>query len=226
MLLEEAKWFGERLRALDPSSVFPMLNVGSSTEKVRREVQPWVDEYIFKPARERGLRVVHMDIVAGPGVDLVGDLADPACFAQVCAMGFRSVFCTNLLEHVRDKEALAAAILSLVPEGGHIFVSCPYKYPYHPEPLDTLFRPGVDELAGLFPGTQVSCSDIVTGGTAVGYVNRRPFEFLKKLLRMLVPFYRSREWFSWLRTMPWLLARFQETCLVLRKEAPARGLVA
>jgi hypothetical protein len=225
MLLEEAKWFGERIRALDPSAVFPMLNVGSSTEKVRREVQPWVDEHIFRPVRERGLRVLHMDIVAGPGVDLVGDLTDAEYLATVSAMGFRSVFCANLLEHVREREALAGAIVSMVPEGGHIFVSCPYKYPYHPEPLDTLFRPGVDELARLFPGTHVLCSEIVTGGTAACYVNRRPLESLKKLLRMLVPFYRPREWLSSLGTLPWLLTRFEATCLVLRKGAAAGGLI-
>ena len=53
MLIEEAKWFGLKIESLDDSIVFPMLNVGSSTDRFRKIKQPWIDEYIFKPIREK-----------------------------------------------------------------------------------------------------------------------------------------------------------------------------
>ena len=69
MLIEEAQWLRSKLDALDPDRVFPMCNIGSSTEHFRRVEQPYIDKYLFEPARARNLEVVHVDTKAAAGID-------------------------------------------------------------------------------------------------------------------------------------------------------------
>lgn len=98
MLFDEARWFGQRIAEMEPGDIFPMLNVGSSTEEFRTKKQPWIDQFIFKPIREKGYKVVHTDIKKDVGVDLVGDLTDPPLFGGFVAS---KVQVSVLLEPVR-----------------------------------------------------------------------------------------------------------------------------
>ena len=59
--------------------------------------------------------------------------------------------CCNVLEHVPEPERIAAAIEAAVPPGGFAFVTVPRRFPYHPGPIDTMFRPSPAELRALFP---------------------------------------------------------------------------
>ena len=83
MNLLESKWLGERLAAISDDQLFPLLNIGSSTLEFRTVTQPYIDHNIFTPLRKRGGTVYHADIKAAPGVDLVGDLLDPAFLAEL-----------------------------------------------------------------------------------------------------------------------------------------------
>ena len=62
MLFEEAKFIGDVMYKLRPEDVFPLCNLGSSDEDLAKHRQPWIDEYIFKPAREKGYEVINIDI--------------------------------------------------------------------------------------------------------------------------------------------------------------------
>src|SRR5205085_4736707 len=57
--------------------------------------------------------------------------------------------------HVTDRQIVCAAIWSLLPPGGFLILTVPYRFPYHEDPIDTMFRPSVEELAQLFPGTAI-----------------------------------------------------------------------
>lgn len=50
MLIEEAQWFGRIIGLIGADVIYPMLNVGSSTEEFRKVDQPYIDEYLFKPS--------------------------------------------------------------------------------------------------------------------------------------------------------------------------------
>lgn len=215
--------------------MFPMLNVGSSTEAFRTSEQPWIDRYLFARARKHGYVVKHVDIKPARGVDLVGDLADPSFLAVLRRMAVKSVFCSNLLEHVSNRELIARALRDLVPPGGYLFVSCPYRFPYHPDPIDTMFRPTVAELAALFPGLSIQEQAVVSGGTYAALLVR---QFLRDPLGLCKRFFsrpatdhpsatagcnvesveaqriRSRV----ARLAPWLFRQFQAACVVLRKK--------
>ena len=64
--------------------------------------------------------------------------------------------------------ALRAIVEADVELGGEaMLVTVPKRYPYHPGPIDTLFRPRVDELASLFPrlslvsGAEIRCESLL-----------------------------------------------------------------
>ena len=218
MLAAEAKWLSSRIGSMAPEDIFPLCDVGSSTAEYREQVQPWIDSYIFRPIRERGGSVKHIDIKAAPGIDLVGDLSDSTFLKRLAGMEFRSVICANLLEQVTNREEIAAVIKGIVPPGGFLFITCPYRYPVHLDPIDTRYRPTVAELAGLFPGTTLVEGETVTNGTYWDAISGSPLTVVKTALRLLVPFYHYRNWITNINHLPWLRRHFQVTCVVLRKD--------
>jgi hypothetical protein len=196
-----------------------MLNVGSSTERFRTREQPWIDAQIFRPARDAGRRILHLDLKSAPGVDIIGSLADDSTLRRVRELGIRSALCSNLLEHVPDRDAVCRSIDVVVPPGGYIFVSCPNRYPLHLDPIDTMFRPNVEELAALFPNAQLVHGEVVSDGTYLDYVGRNPQAIGRRVLRLCAPFYKPKQWYTALHHVPWLFRTFSATCVLLRKPA-------
>ena len=85
------------------------------------------------------------------GVDVVGDVFDPAFQEQCRQFQLRTVLCCNILEHMLESAAGFANVVSqLVPANGYLVVSVPHSYPFHADPIDTLFRPAPDEVVRLF----------------------------------------------------------------------------
>jgi len=155
MFKEEARWLANIIYSLNPNTVFPILNIGSSNQKFREHEQPWIDELLFKPARTKGYSVIHADMKNDTGVDLVGDLCDLDFLQKLSEMNIQSVLCSNLLEHITNREEICQIISSIIPKAGYIFVTVPYKYPYHRDPIDTMFRPDIQELSSLFPDFKI-----------------------------------------------------------------------
>jgi hypothetical protein len=60
---------------------------------------------------------------------------------RLCRLEPKALLCCNLLEHVLDPERLALHCLELLPRGGLLFVTVPFSYPYHRDPIDTMYRP-------------------------------------------------------------------------------------
>jgi SAM-dependent methyltransferase len=160
---------------------------------------------------------VNCDIKSAPGVDLVGDLADEEFLERLTREEFKSVLCSNLLEHVPNRARIARTLASVVVKGGLLLVSGPHRYPYHPDPIDTMFRPSVEELAGLFPETHIAASAIVQCGTYLSYVTRTPAKLAKTVLRLGLPVYRPRDWFSAVLRLAWLHRPFEVVCVALEK---------
>ena len=217
MLIQEAQWFQEQLAHCEPSQMFPMCNVGSSTGEFRTKFQPWVDELIFAPVVRQGHVVKHLDMKSAPGVDIVGDLSNPEFLQEVSNMRFKSVFCSNLLEHVIHREAICSMLLSIVPMGGYLCISVPYSYPYHPDPIDTGFRPNIAELAALFPSTRLIGSAIVGGDTILQLRRRQTAVFAFTLVRFLFPFYKPVSWWRTKGYLPWFSRPLTATCVILQK---------
>lgn len=148
MLKNEALWIGEAVGKISKTQIGRVLDIGSGIRFFRNIRQPYINSCIFLPLKNRGIEVVHTDIE----LDVVGNDFSK----KVKKMGaFKTVFAFNLLEHVVDFQKAARNIISIIPEGGHLFVSCPKDFPYHPDPIDNGFRPTQDELADLFSSMKI-----------------------------------------------------------------------
>lgn len=226
MLIEEAQWLRDRLGMLGPDDLSPMCNIGSSTEHFRRVEQPYIDECLFAPMRARNLEVIHIDTKAGRGVDLVGDLTDAAFLRRLAALRPKAVMCCNLLEHVTDRQIICNAMSSMVPPGGYLFLTVPYRFPYHEDPIDTMYRPTVAELAQLFPGTSVHAAGIIPARRGPLEMSGRRCPLLRMILRAFVPFYRPRRWWSVLRGLYEMAAGYRVTCVIFRKDADGGATTA
>jgi hypothetical protein len=215
--IQEARWLKERLASIPDQELFPLLNVGSSTHAFRTVDQPHIDELVFASLRARNGRVIHLDVKAAPGVDVVGDLMDAAFRRQVAAMQVRSAIVSNLLEHVTDRAALAELVLNLLPPGGWIFVTGPRDYPYHEDPIDTMYRPTVEEAAGLFEGARVVEGEIIDAG----HWQRGGRPAWRVVARLAVPVYRPRKWWELLRQSPYLVRPIKAFAVALKKDEGA-----
>ncbi|MGE0549871.1 MAG: methyltransferase type 11 [Kofleriaceae bacterium] len=218
MLRQEAQWLGSWLAAQPSETVFPLCNIGSSTQRFRSVTQPWIDEHLFAGARAAGRSVIHVDRKPEAGVDLVGDVCDPSFVAELEHRRVRTVLCSNLLEHVDDVVGVCGALWNLVPARGNLVISGPYRYPLHPDPIDNGLRASPDELAALFPGAQVIDAALIEDGTFARYLMRSPLVALDELASVFT-FWRGQRWIANLRRWSWLHRRFVAAAVILRKPA-------
>jgi hypothetical protein len=173
MLIDEARWIGRHLAERPPAEVYPLCNVGSSTADFRSREQPWIDEFVFGQAKGGGHSVIHVDQKNAEGVDLAGDLLDPAFRASLRELSPRTILCSNLLEHVTDRGPITEALTNMLVPGGRLIVTVPYHYPVHHDPIDTRFRPTVEQLAAEFPRLRLVTGEIVVDSTGWRYMRIR-----------------------------------------------------
>lgn len=164
----EADWLRSAIEQAGVAAASPMLHLGSSTAEFREVRRPHIHNHLFAPLQRGGFEVIHADLKSAPGVDLVGDIFDPEFVASLRSRGFRSVLLSNLLEHVSDPRTVARICEEIVGKGGLIFVSGPYDYPFHADPIDTMFRPTPRELATIFTRSELFDSKIIADGGPIG----------------------------------------------------------
>jgi hypothetical protein len=150
---------------LGQRAVSPLLNLGSSTRAFREVTKPHIHHELFGPLAAAGILVFHSDLKQADGVDLAGDILDPAVRADLRARKFKCLLCSNLLEHVRDRDAVAAACEEVVGPGGLILATVPSSYPYHADPIDTGYRPRPSGLAALFTASDRILAEEVASST-------------------------------------------------------------
>jgi len=165
---------------LEQRAVSPLLNLGSSTREFREATKPHIQAELFGPLEAAGVRIFHADLKRDEGVDLAGDVLDPAVRADLKARGFKCVLCANLLEHVRDREAVAAACEEIVGPGGLVLATVPSSFPYHADPIDTLYRPEPAALAALFAGSTTLLAEEVKGRSYGEDMKARGLSFWKE----------------------------------------------
>jgi hypothetical protein len=214
----EARWLRHVLEGFPPERLSPLLDLGSSDRAFREARQPWIETELFRPLRDRGVEILHVDCRVAPGVDLSVNLTEPTAFMRLRACRPRALLCCNLLEHVPIPRQLAQDCLDLLDTDGLVFVTVPFSYPEHHDPIDTMYRPSPAELDTLFPDARALTGTIL--GAGVSYrdeVRRRPWLLLRHLVRLPVPFLSITRWKRSMTRLYWLAAEYRITCAVFEK---------
>jgi hypothetical protein len=218
MFEAEARWLRRALDAFPPERLSPVLNLGSSSAVVRKAVQPWIEAEVFCPLRGRGVETFHVDMRELPGVDIRADLTVAADVRRLGAVGPKALLCCNLLEHVPEPGRLAQHCLDLLPSGGLVFVTVPFSYPYHRDPIDTMYRPSPEELGNLFADARLLDGMILGAGMSYrDAVCERPWLLLRHFCRFPVPFLSFERWKRSMARLYWLVAEYRITCAVFEK---------
>lgn len=213
VFVEESLWIRDALAALDKPAGSAVLDVGSSTREYREVRQPYVEANVFAPLRAAGLDVVHLDAKAADGVDVVCDVTDPDVDVRdQLGRGFDVVICTNFLEHVVDRERVAATVASLVADGGHLLVTVPQVYRRHLDPIDTMYRPSPRRLIALLRRAQPALAAVRADSVEVR--DRRAYRRHPSRL----PLWGLREEVRY-RVKP---LRWRQACVLLQRGAPLR----
>jgi hypothetical protein len=218
MFEAEARWLRRALDAFPPERLSPVLNLGSSSAVVRKAAQPWIEAEVFCPLRSRGVETFHVDMRELPGVDIRANLTVAADVHRLGAVGPKALLCCNLLEHIPEPGRLAQHCLDLLPSGGLVFVTVPFSYPYHRDPIDTMYRPSPAELGNLFADARLL--DGIVLGAGMSYrdaVCERPWILLRHFCRFPVPFLSFERWKRSMARLYWLVAEYRITCAVFEK---------
>lgn len=225
MLLAESFWYRDTLMGLPAGEISPILNIGSSTLHFRTQVQPFIDANIFAPLTAAGYEVLHLDMKPDEGVDIVGDLTDTAFQQKLITTYSAKLFlCSNLLEHIASpgREQLCVIMQDLLPQNGYLLVSVPYDYPYHKDPIDTMFRPDVQTLASLFPAlTLVKGEIVVRQDVPFKDIIRRMRGTLVNTLHVMFPSYfrlTPAEVALEKKSIPYWRRKYSVCCVLLQKK--------
>lgn len=178
MLKNEAIWIGNKTKNLKIANI---LDIGGGNWFSRNIRQPWIQKYIFKTFTKKKVKILHTDSEYD------------VCLKSFKSLGeFDLVFANNLLEHVKDIEKGSQNISLVVKVGGYLCVSVPYNFPYHPCPIDNMFRPTLVELVSLFPKFKVIAKKVVSQKTMIS-INRT--------------------------NIFWFNSTFQASCVIMQKTA-------
>jgi SAM-dependent methyltransferase len=219
LLRAEAAWLADRLEELPAEGLSPLLSIGSGDARLRTTLQPWIESRVYAPLALRQVRVLHHDLEPTAGVDVAGDLTDPAFLASLDELNVRSVMCCNVLEHVPDPAPVASAIERIVAPGGYLLVTVPSRYPYHPGPIDTLFRPTVEKLRLLFPTLTVTAAAEIQCESLIAYLLGSPTKWAS-LAHGVRTLGRRRESEPHPLTLP-----FRETARMMLSSTSVSGVV-
>jgi SAM-dependent methyltransferase len=218
----EAKWFGQALARFPESQLTPMVNLGSSSWQYRSQACPEINSLIFDPLEARNVRVIHVDAKAAEGVDIVGDIFSREVQDGLQALRPRSIMCNNLLEHVKDREAFARICQQLLRPGGLLFVSVPHRYPFHPDPIDTMYRPTLADLEGLFTTCHLVSGTCLPFGNYLGQLQSKRWLLWRDLYLVLAGAFKPERWRVLRENYGFLFREFEVTCAILiRTTKPA-----
>jgi len=210
---------------LAQGEISPLLNLGSSTRAFREQAKPHIERELFAPLRAAGVEVVHSDLKQADGVDVAGDVMDPAVRATLKGRGFRTLLIANMLEHVTDRAAVIAACEEIVGPGGLILATVPSSFPYHADPIDTGYRPAPADLAAAFRGSAPVLTETVAGRTYREEIAARGSSVWREIARTLgfglIGFARPKSFRARLSRWRWYRRPYAVSLALVRVRAPA-----
>lgn len=216
MLYEESLWFKKIIHQYaQPNSL--VLNIGSSTKEFIEITQPYIKTNLFDEFAKKNCVVKNIDIKQAEGVDLVGDVTEPVFIEKLKNLNASFIICSNLLEHLTERTAFCEALVKIMNADTKLIVSVPYSFPYHEDPIDTMYRPNLKDLQIAFPTLKQIEGEIVDCGSYLNFSNKnnttlsKHYNFLKISGAAILAFFISKAKFE---KLSWIFKRISATCVV------------
>jgi hypothetical protein len=149
MLIKEAKKINEYIETFLGDKKGIAINIGSSTAEFTDVLQPYIRKHVINPL-SKNFKVLNLDIKNQGGVDLVADFTTPDGQRAISNLNGNLYLISNLLEHIPDYEVGVKSITQLLKKDDFLILSGPKSFPYHPDPIDNMFRPTLKELRDFF----------------------------------------------------------------------------
>ena len=218
MMRCDAEWLGHTLASLSAEELSPVLNLGASTRHFREVEQPYIHERVFRPLEARGIRVIHSDLKAAEGVDIVGDVFNDTDFAELKATAPRAVICTHMFEHVRDRRGAVTPTAGSTSQPWIVLCHRAFELPRAQRSYRHDVPPHSGRAGGAVRGARDSAQGRTVGDTYWSHVARRPLTiFLRHFLRFFVPFLGWHAWKRSMRKLYWLFNPYKVAAVVGRK---------
>jgi hypothetical protein len=218
---EEAKWIGTILAKFRPRDISPVIELGTTSRRFREETKPHIARNVHFPLEKRGVRIVTTDLFPNEGVDIAGDIFSKDVQEQLVRVRAKCILVCNIFEHVTDVQDFASVCDKLIEPSALAIVTVPYSYPYHLDPIDTLFRPSPAQIAALFPAYNVLESQIVTSTTYADDLRASRTSILPVVANDIVRSALLRgglqRTLARLHRMAWLLRPYSVSCVAMQK---------
>jgi len=165
MLVNEAKWINNiitsRLNNLNGTAV----NLGSSSLEFIKYNQPYIENLVVKPI-SKYFKLVNVDIKIDSNIQLKADFLTDSGQETIKQLHAKVFLVSNLLEHIPNALDGINQLKKLVESNSYIILTGPRSFPYHPDPIDNMFRPKLNEIYALFEKDfEIIELDIVKNGT-------------------------------------------------------------
>lgn len=218
MLYEESLWFKKIIgKYVLPNSM--VLNIGSSTKEFIEVDQPYIKQNLFDELSKKSCQIKNVDIKQAEGVDLVGDVTDAHFIETLKQLNPAIIICSNLLEHLENRKTFCDALIKIMNKETMLIVSVPYSFPYHEDPIDTMYRPDLDELQLAFPSLKLVEGEIVDCGTYFRYSTKhlsiisQLINFIKIILAIIPASLFNKEKYNRVR---WNFKHIAATCAIYK----------
>ena len=175
-----------------------IINLGSGNVEQLKKTKPWVSKNVFDLFKKQKAKILHVDAENFPGVDIVQDLSEPnSLFFCDKLKGSKLFILANVLEHIPKKAhaEFLKKIYSKMKSKDGLMITVPYDYPYHADPIDTMYRPSARDLQKLLPLTWLE-GEIVNAGSYLEEFSK--MGTLKKIRKLLKPFWIFQKPSKWL----------------------------
>ncbi len=191
-----------------------VINLGSGDVDKLKNDKPWVFENVFLPLKMSGSNIIHSDFKNFGGVTHVCDLRLPDALSFTKEMhGPKLFILANVLEHVPSsaRNNILNKIFSAMEKGDGLLVTVPNQYPYHPDPIDTMYRPSPQDLYQLIKLNWIEGKVITAGSYREEFLNMKCLKKIRKVLKIIFPFQSPKKYLNNLHRFLYLFKKYKVT---------------
>ena len=223
MRKKEAKIITSIINNYNIGELSPMIELGSSTKYFRTVTKPHIDKYLHLPMKKKGVRIITTDLKDADGVDISGNIYDTDVQESILSLSPKSLMCCNILEHVEDRIKFSSICSMLLPKDGLLIVTVPYSFPYHADPIDTLYRPTPSEIHELFPDFNIEHESIIEDNTYWHQLKEKGIIFslvfiMLRIIKNSIWIYDYKKYKKTNNWVLWLWKTIKISFIVLRKK--------